>query len=50
MKRAVSPAFVEVVADAMNTIDGDYITEIITELPVQNIKRQKIEEICLDDG
>ncbi|BFZ13652.1 hypothetical protein BsWGS_16691 [Bradybaena similaris] len=50
MKRAASPAFVEVVADAMNTIDGDYVTEIITELPVQNIKRQKIEEICLDDG
>ncbi|CAG5120911.1 unnamed protein product [Candidula unifasciata] len=50
MKRAFSPALMEVVAEAVNAVDGDIMTEIITELPMHGFKRQKIEEVCLDDG
>lgn len=46
MKRAASP-LTEVVAQA----ESDVITEIVTEIPMHNIKRQKTEEeVCLDDG
>ncbi|CAG5131697.1 unnamed protein product [Candidula unifasciata] len=55
MKRAASPVLMEVVTEAVSPGDVDVITEIVTELPMQSIKRQKTEEeeeeeICLDDG
>ncbi|XP_055866534.1 GA-binding protein alpha chain-like isoform X1 [Biomphalaria glabrata] len=51
MKRAASPALMEVVAEGSHPSEAEVITEIVTEIPVQDIKRQKTEEeVCLDDG
>lgn len=48
MKRAASPYLVEVVTEAVSISDTG---EIVTEIPLQNFKRPKIEEeVCLDDG
>ncbi|XP_005103501.1 GA-binding protein alpha chain isoform X1 [Aplysia californica] len=51
MKRAASPALMEVVAEAVDPSETEVITEIVTEIPMQDIKRQRTEEeVCLDDG
>lgn len=51
MKRAASPGLMEVVAEAVDPSETEVITEIVTEIPVQDIKRQRTEEeVCLDDG
>lgn len=41
----------EVVAEGVDPNETEVITEIVTEIPVQDIKRQRTEEeVCLDDG
>ena len=52
MKRAGSPALMEVVAEAVDPSETDVITEIVSEIPIgQDNKRQRTEEeVCLDDG
>lgn len=52
MKRAASPQLLEVVsADSVDPTESEVITEIVTEISGQELKRQRTEEeVCVDDG